>query len=145
MLSSCRPSSRSSPRPGGFTLLEMLVALIMLGALTAILVPVIAAAHRQRQEVTRHQIVLAWLDDCCEQAADVPWDEFTSERLRQILEPGGDDPDLEGLTTGVVVDEIAEPVPARVAKFSARWSKGSERPSEEIRLSVWRPRQETPQ
>lgn len=145
MLSSCHPSSRSSPRPGGFTLLEMLVALIMLGALTAILVPVIAAAHRQRQEVTRHQIVLAWLDDCCEQAADVPWDEFTSERLRQILEPGGDDPDLEGLTTGVVVDEVAEPVPARVAKFSARWRKGSERPSEEIRLSVWRPRQETPQ
>lgn len=145
MLSSCRKSSRSSPCHGGFTLLELLVALMMLGTLTAILVPTIAAAHRQRQEVTRHQIALAWLDDCCEQAADVSWDEFTSDRLRQILEESFKGSAPEGLTTNVVVDEIAEPVPARVAKFLASWSKGLERPSEEIRLTVWRPRQETPQ
>lgn len=138
-------SSRSSPRGGGFTLLEMLVALMMLGALTAILVPTIAAAHRQRQEVTRHQIALAWLDDCCEQAADVPWDEFTSERLSQIVGENATGSAPEGVVTKVVVDEVSEPVPARVAKFSASWSKGAGRDSEEIRLTVWRPRQETPQ
>jgi prepilin-type N-terminal cleavage/methylation domain-containing protein len=72
-------------RRRGFTLLELIVATILLAAMAATVVPLLALASRQQRETDRRQLALYEAQNILEQIAARPWSELKPGAVEQEL------------------------------------------------------------
>ena len=132
------PPSPAKSHRNGFTMLELLMALIVLGALMSIVAPTLAAVQRQRLEVVRHQIALAALNNLAEQVSVQPWEALTADWANGLRPSDEIQSQLPDAHWNARWEEVTEPAPARVVHLQVDWQVNSVRRSVPVRLTVWR-------
>ncbi|MCH8828906.1 MAG: type II secretion system protein [Planctomycetes bacterium] len=78
-LPDCSPGLGCRRRAAGFTLLEMMVAMIMLGSLMATVVPLLSWVNVQRRAADARQVAVQEATNVLERFTAREWDEVTQE------------------------------------------------------------------
>lgn len=123
----------------GFTLVEVLIATVMLSALLAIAAQVFAATAVQRRAA--HQRLLAGEEasNVMEQVAAIPWEDLTSTGVAEIqLSPAAHAalPDAT-LRIEITDTKVGEPPGRRIA-VTVRWKPRAAGPPLQTQLVAWR-------
>jgi prepilin-type N-terminal cleavage/methylation domain-containing protein len=128
------PKSHSSR--AGFTLAELIIALLLLGTVTAVLMPVLYSTTAQRQASELRQRALIHAENLLDDLLSQPWDEQTQELLTRKLTAEPADSALPGLERTVTVS--GEPEQSRIQiTIQLRWRNRTGGLSAPLRLSGW--------
>jgi len=122
----------------GMTLVEMLAALLVLGAAMAALLQLVALAAQQRRGMNERRLALLEVANRAERIALLPWDETNPEKLKGW--PPSEDL-LAALPTAqcsvTVTDEPGSPRGRRI-RLEVLWMNSVRQPVEPVTLTVWR-------
>jgi type II secretory pathway pseudopilin PulG len=128
----------------GFTILELTVSAIMLGAILAVAMKFFTTIGAQHRTVRRQQLAIRELANVMEGIAALPWDRLTPEGLRQtqLSEVA-----RQGLPSAELAVEITQPDGEPQAKRIAvqiRWQDRPDLPPRPLRAASWRYNVEQP-
>jgi type II secretory pathway pseudopilin PulG len=133
-------SSRARPNRDGTTLAELIIALMLLGAATAVMLPLMVSVAAQRRAAEQRQLALFAAENLLDDLAATPWGELTQEALSQRLARGDETAaprTLPGLDRQVtVIDRPDES--ARQITVQLRWKNRAGDFTTPVRLSAWR-------
>ena len=135
---------RHAPR-GGFTLAELIIALLLLGTVTAALMPMLFAISAQRRASELRQRALIHAENLLDESLSRSGAEQTQEQLTRWLAQAEADEELPGLERTVAVRNDPD-LPARQITLELRWRNRHGEFSPPLRLSGWSfsPAAETP-
>jgi len=121
----------------GFTILELLVAAIAIGAATLIAVTAIGTTRASRRETDRVQCAAQEINNLLERLATSKWDELTAERLAEISLPKNVTERIAGAKVSVSMTEITEPRKAKKLTAQFQWPDNRPGLHPPLRLSTW--------
>jgi prepilin-type N-terminal cleavage/methylation domain-containing protein len=125
-------------RRRGFTILELTVAMVILGALMTLCVKWVAATGGQSREARWRQTASCEAANVMERLTAQTWDELSpqgaakvslSEEARRTL-PGG--------AVAVQVTQPADEPEAKEIAVTVRWRPRSDTPEANVRLVAWK-------
>jgi len=119
------------------SVLELLVAMVLLATLLAVSLQLIAALAQQRRALDRRQQALREAANCMERIAARPWDELTPERLTATRLSPEAQQSLPGAALAIDVVPAADPEGKRIV-VSVAWQEGDAQPERSVRLVAWR-------
>lgn len=122
----------------GFTIVEMIVTMMILGALAAAVVPTLRWVNLQRTETERRLIAQQEAGNLLERAATVPWNELGPETGKDWpLSPEG----VAALPGGRVVVSVQEEAGASPATKAVRvevhWTSSVRRSEAPVQVTAW--------
>ncbi len=122
----------------GFTIAELIIAMLLLTTVSAVLVPVVQLAARQRQAVRQRQLALNLAENTLEAALLRNWDDLTTERLStmHIADLTVLAVPLPGLTRNILVTDRPSDE-ARQITVEIRWRNHAGDWTAPVRLSAW--------
>lgn len=124
-------------RRAGFTLAELMVALILIGAATGITLPLIAAQSRVRLNLERRRMALAEAENLLERMSGIPYARLTPELVRELkLSAAAQQALPSGEAHCQVVEETTAPLGKRL-EVEIRWDAGPGKKSPPCRLVTW--------
>ena len=126
---------RHAPR-GGFTLAELIIALLLLGTVTAALMPMLFAISAQRRASELRQRALIHAENLLDESLSRSGAEQTQEQLTRWLAQAEADEELPGLERTVAVRNDPD-LPARQITLELRWRNRHGEFSPPLRLSGW--------
>lgn len=128
----CQP-----PRRRGFTLIEMMVAGVLMMTVTMIVVPAIYWVHRERRQTEYRQIALIEVENLMERITALPFNQvsqttvdklvLSESALRQLPEPN-----LE-----IVIRETDALPPMKKIEIQLSWNQLREISAAPVRLTSW--------
>lgn len=130
-------------RHRGLSLLELTVAMVILGALMSLCVKWLAAAGGQQREARWREAALREAANVMERLAAQPWEKLTKELAAKASlseEVRGSLPD--GALTVQVTEAAGEP-PSKEIAVTIRWRLRPETPEAQVRLVAWKFRRST--
>lgn len=127
-----RPRNRP---PRGYSLLELIVALSLLGTATATIVPVLGWAHAQRRAAAARRFAVCEAENLLERITSADWDDVTQEKADVLRLPEAADDWLRApRLTVAVVPEPQPPVGRRVT-VEIRWKNREGDDASPVRLT----------
>lgn len=132
------PFLNGSPRIArrGFSMIEAVVATVLLGSLCAILFPVLSRLLVVQQEVDQRQFALRELRNMVERGLFFPED--TAPLLRPAIQDELPDARLD-------VDRSQDDANGERVELTMSWDAGASRPRSEVQLVYWVPKVEAVQ
>ncbi len=130
-------------RRRGLTLLELTVAMVILGALMSLCVKWVAAAGGQQREARWREAALREAANVMERLTAQPWEKLSQELASSASlseEVRGSLPD--GALTVQVTEAAGEP-PSKEIAVTVRWRPRPETPEAQVRLVAWKFRRPT--
>jgi prepilin-type N-terminal cleavage/methylation domain-containing protein len=132
----------SKPRRRGMTLIEMTVALVILGVAMVALLQLVAASARQRRTAEQRRIALQEVANQAERLALASWDEIAPGELT-TWQPSAE---LTAVTPQALcraeVSEDEGPPPARRIRLEVTWQNSAGLEVEPVELTIWKFRPE---
>ncbi len=126
----------------GFTLIELAVSLVVLGAALAALVQLVALAARQRRNLAIERACVQEVANQAERIALLPWDETAADKLT-TWQPS---PDLAAVVPvarcSIAVTDEPQTPPARRIRLEVAWTNSVGLPALPVTLTVWQFAQE---
>ena len=133
----------NSPRPqprAGISMLEMVVASILLSAVMTILVPTVGWLGVHNRLAQQRQEALAGLDNLMDELSARPYGELTPEAVGKIKLPEPLGRQLPGAT---LQTELTEPEPGtKRLTLRLAWNQRNGTPLAPLRLTAWVHRRE---
>ncbi len=129
-------------RRAGFTLLELIVALLLLGAASAVLLPVLVTVSAQRRAAEQRQYALILAENLLDDLVARPWDDITQDSSAAVV-AGVHAPDelqrliLPDLERVVKVTHGSDALTKQVS-LELRWRNRAGDFTRPIRLSAWK-------
>jgi type II secretory pathway pseudopilin PulG len=121
----------------GITLLEVTVAVGMLAVLLATSVQMLHVFTIQHQAAERHAVALQAVQAIAEQAANIRWDELTSQSAGQLTLPPIAASRLPAARLSLTVENEVEPVVAKRIMITLTWNAPNGRQARPVRLTCW--------
>ncbi|MGQ0635709.1 MAG: type IV pilus modification PilV family protein [Planctomycetaceae bacterium] len=121
----------------GFTLVELTIAALLLGAIFVSVIPVLGLITRDRREAERRQLALIAAENLLDRLAALPYSDLTVERVARYRLPetvAGQLPEA-ALRCDVSADDDSQS--AKRISVELRWQKGASATSPPMRLTAW--------
>ena len=125
-------------RRAAFTIAECLVALVLLGAATALLAQLIAAVGIQRRVADQHSLALQETANLMERLFAVPYAELTPQRAGELRLSASARQTLPDARLRIVVHAVAGDPAAKQIRISLCWLDRSGRHAAPLELTAWR-------
>ncbi len=125
-------------RRRGFTILELTVAMIILGALMSLCLKWVAATGGQQREARWRQAALCEAANVMERLAAQTWEELSPERMAKA---SLSEEARQALPGGAVAVQVAQPPGDPEAKeiaVTVRWRSRADTPEARLRLVAWK-------
>ncbi|HTI51908.1 MAG TPA: hypothetical protein VL475_13185 [Planctomycetaceae bacterium] len=122
----------------GFTLFELTIASILLGAVMLTAIPTLAWIARVRQAAERQQVAVLGVGNLMERLTARPWDEITPETMAAMALPENLAAQLPGADLRISVVTRPGAPRAKQVTIELRWeesSAGTQSPP--VRLTAW--------
>jgi prepilin-type N-terminal cleavage/methylation domain-containing protein len=124
-------------RRRGMTLVELMVAAALLGAIMVVCLQLLAATAQQRRHADQRRLALLEVENAMERLAARPWNELTPQTAAAQLSPS-----IRGRLPGAelkaeVTASAAEPLAKRIA-VTLRWRDGSGQFTKPVTIVTWR-------
>jgi prepilin-type N-terminal cleavage/methylation domain-containing protein len=127
-----------SPIHRAFTLTEMLVSLIVLGAAIAALLQLVAVGGQQRRRLAERRVALQEVANQAERIALLPWADTAPDKLVQ-WQPSADlAAVLPAATCQIAVSDEAGLPSTRKIRLEVGWANAAGQSVEPVSLTVWR-------
>jgi prepilin-type N-terminal cleavage/methylation domain-containing protein len=122
---------------GGFTFVEMLATMVLLGMLFTLSVSILIAAARQRRLAEQHQFALQHGANLIEHATTRPWSALSPGP--QELPPAPDELQsiLPGLERSLEVTQPSKDSAAKQIIVAVRWKSPQGQVIAPVRLAAW--------
>lgn len=121
----------------GFTLPEVLVAAVVLGAAMTVFVQMLSAMAARDREAARRTTALAEAGNALERLTAMPWNELTPELAAQAsLSPAAAE-HLPGGELQASIESLESQPPARRIAVEVRWKDRRGRPATPVKLMAW--------
>ena len=121
-----------------FTLTEMLVSLLVLGAAIAALLQLVGVGGQQRRRLAERRIALQEVANQAEQIALLPWADTAPDKLA-TWQPSADlAAVLPAATCQIAVTDEAGSPPTRKIRLEVGWANAASQPVDPVMLTVWR-------
>ena len=136
------PVAQHSPhvamlRRRGFTLVELMLAMSLLGIFFAVFTPLLLGVARERRESAREQVAWQQAQNLLEELTHRPWDDVTSAAELPVL-PAAEMTFLPGYQQQLVVTEIPGPPLCKRVTVTVSWKMRSDAATERgLTLSGW--------
>lgn len=116
-----RQSIRNGTHRGrrGVTLFELVVAMVLLGAVGSSFVPVLRRVEQMRRNIGRHELALQGFQNVLDEVASLPWDRVTQPEAEQVLKSEAER--LDGAEWTVTVTNLDAELPARRITVAVTW------------------------
>ena len=122
----------------GFSITESLLALAVAGAATVLMAQLLTALGNQRRACEQRRVALSEVANRLEQAALVPWDELTQQRLEQTpLPPATSECLPSAMLTASVTEESGAPAGRRIV-IELSWVNRAGERLPGVSLAAWR-------
>jgi prepilin-type N-terminal cleavage/methylation domain-containing protein len=121
-------------RRRGFTLAEVLVAAVVLGAALAVTVQLSGGLRTKQREAHRRACALAEANNCLQRLTATPWNELTPERAAECRLSAHAAAQLPG---GELKIDIATEDETKRILVAVRWRDAADRPVAPLRLAAW--------
>ncbi len=109
---------RSRSHRCGFTLVELMLAMALLGLFFAVFTPLLLGVARERREAVREQVAWQHAQNLLEDVTHRPWEELTAA----VVPPPGDDPPLTGYRQQITVTEVPGPPRCKRVTVTVTWT-----------------------
>lgn len=136
-----RRASLSSGR-AGFTLIELIVATILFGAVLSTFVPLMKAISRTQRATERQRIALREAHNILQQIAQRSWADLAVDSLNKLELPESAQTVLPQASLEFDVTETVEPFVSKQVLVRIRWLPQPGRPTESVQLVAWFPARE---
>ncbi len=143
-----RPSGRTGSTPmvrdrRGYTIVELVVTSILLGAVFSSLAPILGSVNRLRQSGERRQLALLEVANLMEELSTRPWAQLTAEGTEGIVLSDAvaaalPDAELAIRITPEDSEVAADAIEVRRIEISLRWREQGEQFIAPVRLVTWR-------
>jgi hypothetical protein len=133
-------SVERSRRRAAFTVAELVIALMLLGTATAVMLPLMVSAAAQRRAAEQRQLGLLEAENLLDELLARPWHEVTLEALSRTAresDPAGASRWLPGLERQVTVIDRPEDA-ARLITVQVRWRNRAGDFAAPIRVTAWK-------
>lgn len=130
---------RSRPR-AGFSLLEMLVAVIVFGTVLTTFLPMMRSVREQQRGTDQHLLALREADNLLEIISTRDWNELTNEELGKLTLPEDVASRLPNGTLKIEVSESTEQAASKRVAVTVSWTSKLTQPARTVRLAAWFPR-----
>ncbi len=124
-------------RPG-FTLIETIVALVVLAAAMLAVVQTVAVVSRQRQLTERRALAVQEVANVMERVYGLPWSELTQERAAEDTLSPACRQRLPAATLQVTVQAVGDPQNEKRILVEIDWQGADGGRSRPVRLTAWR-------
>ena len=137
-------------RPAGFTLVELIIALMLLGAATAVMLPLMVSVSAQRRAAEQRQYVLFLAENLLDDLIARPWKDVTQESLSAVVAGDRSPDEIQGLILPDLEREVTvtdrPDDAAKQVTLQLRWRNRAGAFTAPIRLSAWKfaSQEETP-
>ena len=131
-------------RRSGFSLVEMLVSAILLGAVLLLAVPLLGWVSHQRQIADQRQYALLTLANTIEEVGERPWDELTNDSLSELKLTAEASQFLDSAVLKTVVEVEDEAIPTKSVTLSLTWRNRAGEMIAPVELTVLRTKQGEP-
>lgn len=122
----------------GFTLIEMIAAAAILGAVMAVAYQAVVAAAGQQRALVRRQTALREAANAVERLAALPWQGLTPQAAGAlVLSPEARASLPDGEIHAEVTPDPDEPAARRI-RVEVRWPDAAGRWEAPVRLAAWR-------
>lgn len=105
-------------RRSGFTLVELMLAMSLLGIFFAVLTPLLLGVARERREAVHEQLVWQHTQNLLEEVTHRPWNEVTPA----TEPPTTDEPKLPGYRQRLTVTEVSGPPRCKRVTLTVTWT-----------------------
>lgn len=116
-----RNLARSTPPPrrSGVTLFELVVTIVLLGAVATSFVPIMRRVEQLRRDVGQRELALQGINNLLDELTSLPWDRLTQSSVEERLnsEPNR----LDAAEWTVTVADLESSWPARRITLEVRW------------------------
>jgi Tfp pilus assembly protein PilV len=129
-------SLEHSRRRAGFSLAELIIALLLLGTVTAVLMPLLLSVTAQRRAGELRQVALIHAENLLDDLLSRPWAEITQDTLARQLAAEKTELPLPGLERTVVVNSQIND-DAKQITVELRWRNRAGQFTAPLRLSGW--------
>ena len=120
---------------GGFTIAELIIAMMLLGTATAVMLPLMVSVSAQRRAAEHRQLALIAAENLLDEILARPWNEITEQTLSKL--PATDAASLPGLQRRIAVAERPEDA-ARQITVELHWRNRAGDFTAPLRLSAWK-------
>ena len=124
-------------RQFGFTLPEVLVAAVVLGAAMTVCVQVLSAMAASDREAERRTMALAEAGNALERFSGTPWSELTPEAAADARLSQSAAERLPGGELKVNIENLDTQPPAKRIMVEVRWPGRQGRSAVPVRLTAW--------
>lgn len=126
----------------GFTLTELIIALMLLSTITVVLLPLMVTVGAQRRAAETRQCALIVAENLLDDLVARPWEEVTQEKITALIAatPSADarlSVTLPGLERNVMITEFADQGMKQVA-VQLRWRNRQGDFTAPLNLSAWK-------
>lgn len=122
---------------GGFTLVELIVAGVVLGAVMTLTMQLLAAVTRQHQEAQRRQLAMIELENVLERITAGNFEQVTAEVMAEIHPSDEIARRLPSCELSVSLHEPGGPPAAKRITVSMRWLNRQGQFVAPVRLVTW--------
>jgi len=121
----------------GFSILEVLVAMSILGVLFVTIVPILGWAAEQRHNADQRQFALQEVSNLMEHASLQPWDKLTQESLAHVPLSSEAQNVLKNAQLEIRAIDHADTPPAKQVTITLRWKDRTGTFVRPVRLTTW--------
>ena len=126
---------------GAFTMVEILVAILLLGTLTAVCLKFFSGVNGQRKEQFAQLVAAQEAANVMERLAAVAWDDLPKQSGGQFPLSAQTRKSLPEGRVEIKVSDMSGPPPARRVIATVSWRPLPNEPEREARLVAWRYKQ----
>lgn len=129
-------------RPAGFTLVELIIALMLLGTAMAVILPLMVSVSYQRRAAEQRQYALILAENLLDDLVARPWSDITQDTLTAVVAEVRDAEDVRGLILPDLEREVTvTDQPDDAAKqitLQLRWRNRAGDFTAPVSLSAWK-------
>ncbi|WP_145223647.1 type II secretion system protein [Gimesia algae] len=124
-------------RRRGFTLVEMMVAGVLLMTVSMIVVPAIYWVHRERRETERRQIAIVEVENLMERVVSLPFDEVQQSTVDKFALSETAIRQLPDASLQITVRDAADVKQMKKIRIQLGWKNQQEIKAMPVRLTSW--------
>lgn len=122
---------------GGFTLIELMATMIVLGTILITMAPLLRWVSVQRREADVRQMALREVDNTLERIVGQPYELIAEESTGRVLTSDAVGKLLRDPRLYVVVAEVDDAGEAKQVTVELRWKDGAGNDVAPVRLTTW--------